>query len=392
MFAGPSEILVMADEKANPRYIAADLMSQAEHDVLASAILVTTSEGLAEKVIRINGWLAYDGFFSTHIISANAGVVMAVYLSVLLICSEWARVRLLRHQTADLAKALAAVLALSAAVGAASFNTFADDEIVFVSVGQGDCTHIRAGNQDILIDGGGNTEYNVGKSILMPYLLSNGTSDIDLAIVTHLHTDHFKGISELNEVFPLGCTMIPEGYRRSLDDSRFRSSDLPDIIKYAESGSRISVSDDVYIEPIWPQPGRSEDISVDDQNENNMVYMVHYRGIRILVTGDLLEEDELAMVSYYKGTDTLKCDVLKIAHHGSKSSSSPEFLDAASPSIAVIQVGCNNFYGHPHRQTLDRLEERKIPIYRTDLNGAVGIDIIRSGLKIDMMRGSPYSG
>ena len=105
-----------------------------------------------------------------------------------------------------------------------------------------------------------------------------------------------------------------------------------------------------------------------------------------MVTGDLLEEDELEMIRYYRGTDTLKCDILKVAHHGSKSSSSEEFLDAVRPSVAVIQVGRNNFYGHPHDQTLERLKERGIEIYRTDLNGAVGIDLNGKHIKTEVMR------
>ena len=90
-----------------------------------------------------------------------------------------------------------------------------------------------------------------------------------------------------------------------------------------------------------------------------------------MVTGDLLEEDELEMVKHYKGTDILRCDVLKVAHHGSKSSSSEDFLDTVSPKVAVIQVGKNNLYGHPHDQTLQRLQERNIDIYRTDKNGVL---------------------
>ena len=120
-----------------------------------------------------------------------------------------------------------------------------------------------------------------------------------------------------------------------------------------------------------------------------MVYMIDYRGLKIMVTGDLLEEDELKMCNHYKGTNALKCDILKIAHHGSKSSSSEEFLDAAKPEIAVIQVGRNNIYGHPHAQTLDRLKARGIEVYRTDINGAVGIDIKRNGnIRVDTMRGT----
>ena len=95
------------------------------------------------------------------------------------------------------------------------------------------------------------------------------------------------------------------------------------------------------------------------------------------------------MVRHYRGTDTLKCDILKVAHHGSKSSSSEAFLDAASPSIAVIQVGKNNLYGHPHEQTLQRLSERGIKVLRTDLNGAIGIDIRHRGIKADVVRQEP---
>ena len=118
--------------------------------------------------------------------------------------------------------------------------------------------------------------------------------------------------------------------------------------------------------------------------------MIHYRGIKVMVTGDLLESDEADMIEYYSktggGEEKLRCDVLKVAHHGSKSSSSEAFLDAASPDIAVIQVGRNNFYGHPHQQTLDRLSARGIRIFRTDTDGAVGIDIRRGRLLADTYR------
>ena len=194
--------------------------------------------------------------------------------------------------------------------------------------------------------------------------------------------------------------------------------DVPEImgepgkVQFIENNSRIHITDDVYIDTIWPVEGQSGGIDIDDPNEHNTVYMVNCKGIKIMVTGDLLEEDELKMIEYYRhkslsenaggeeqerGTEQtdgrdhavipmLKCDILKVAHHGSKSSSSEAFLDAVSPSIAVIQVGANNFYGHPHQQTIDRLEERGIPIYRTDLNGAVGIDITGKGITVDLIR------
>ena len=105
--------------------------------------------------------------------------------------------------------------------------------------------------------------------------------------------------------------------------------------------------------------------------------MINYRGIRIMVTGDLDNEGEKKMIEYYRSSgkwDKLKADVLNVGHHGSLTSTSEELLDAVRPSIAVIQVGRNN-YGHPKKEVLDRLKEYKIAVFRNDENGAIGLDI-----------------
>ena len=155
---------------------------------------------------------------------------------------------------------------------------------------------------------------------------------------------------------------------------------------YIRPDTKIDISDDVSIDVIWPIEVSDEPIAADDPNEHNTVYMINYKGIKVMVTGDLLEADEQEMIEYYQGTETLDCDILKVAHHGSKSSSSEAFLDAAKPEIAVIQCGRNNFYGHPHQQTLERLEKRGIKVYRTDISGAIGIDIQGSRLSVDQFR------
>ena len=364
-------------------------------------------EGLSEVILRFNSAVSAEGFFSDPVTAAGIPVLALLYLGMMLTASEWARIKLLRHEYRALLKAYLCVLAFAVCLLPAAYNKFSDDEIVFVSVGQGDCTHIRAGGKDILIDGGGDTERNIGEDVLMPYLLANGAERTESACVTHLHTDHALGILQLSKVYPVGALFIPSDYRKSLEKQAgipSADSDLPGLtdllpeimkepgkVQFIEHSSRIHITDDVSIDTIWPVGRESDDIEIDDPNEHNMVYMINWKGIKIMVTGDLLEEDERKMIEYYRNKsslpennrteeDPLKCDVLKIAHHGSKSSSCEAFLDAASPSIAVIQVGANNFYGHPHQQTLDRLAERGIPVYRTDLNGAIGIDI--SGGKI----------
>ena len=482
-----------------------------------SAVSDWMTSGLAELLIQTNSLLAGDGVFSASVTSPGPGPILLIYLILLVLSSEWMRIRLLRRNFREITAALIAVLLISAALWSATFNPFTNDRVVFVSVGQGDCTHIREGNKNILIDGGGRAEYSVGEKVLAPYLLANGADKVDLALVTHLHSDHFQGIKELCSCFPVGALGIPGEYRDT-DPSEYlqdrtslqekvnfqdkeylldmeyhkssesagssgndtgaaylvgtdnpekpedltnsavkvkssdltnsadkekssyltNSADVANRIIYLNTGSRIDISDDVWIEPIWPPKdedsraysnrnysnnassihnassahteesinaanlaerntsGRDSEgmkrsdnrKSADNENENNMVYMIFTHGIKVMVTGDLLEKDELEMVNYYEGTDVLNCDVLKVAHHGSKSSTCEAFLEAASPSIAVIQVGKNNFYGHPHKQTLERLEERGIPVYRTDLNGAIGIETSKDRMKIDLRKGN----
>ena len=370
---------------------------------------IELAELISYAVMKVNHILSFGGSFSVRTAGPGAAFIIVIYMIVFGLSSEWTRVMLLRKDAKAVLKQGILLLMPLAMLFACLYDTLSDDEIIFAAVGQGDCVHIRAEGHDVLIDGGGQAtyekhsnndgtgsnddeEYNVGKSILMPYLMHSGADAVDIALVTHLHADHYKGIEELSEVFPVGAIGIPVDYRStdhgSPEDQNTRS-ELPfdpAKIYYIESDTEIDITEDVSIDVIWPVEVSDDPIAADDPNEHNTVYMIRYKDIKIMVTGDLLEEDELDMVDYYAGTDTLKCDILKVAHHGSKSSSAEAFLDAAKPRLAVIQCGRNNFYGHPHKQTLERLEERGIPVFRTDLSGAVGIDIRGSRLSVDLYK------
>lgn len=372
---------------------------------------VDLAELIAFAVIRTNHMLASGTCDALR--TAGLGTVLTVlyYLLLFGLSSEYARVMILRRKRRELIRLGALMLIPVVMLSSCLFDRLADDEVVFAAVGQGDCTHIRAADRNILIDGGGVSEYgnkgtgkpddakkengtdgtqndnsfNVGEKILMPYLLHSGAASVDMALVTHLHADHYKGITELTEVMPVGAIGIPIDYRS--DSEEIAGSYDPERIIYIKPDTRIDITKDVYIEVLWPLTVSDKPLAADDPNEHNTVYMIHYSGIKVMVTGDLLEEDELEMVKHYEGTDSLKCDVLKVAHHGSKSSSSEAFLDAAAPSVAVIQVGRNNLYGHPHARTLERLEARGIRVFRTDLNGAVGIDIHGDDIAVDLYKG-----
>ena len=347
------------------------------------ALAERLTELISYAIVEVNHLLNFGGAFSIRTAGPGGAAVIALYLLLLGASSEWVRVRIIREKPLDVIKTAALLMLPVMMLGACFFDRLSDDEIVFVAVGQGDCTHIRAEGRDILIDGGGSDIYNVGEKILMPYLLYEGAHKIDMALLTHLHTDHYKGIAELAAEYPVGVIGIPADYKEGSGTEEAAAADAGKVI-YIRPDTRIDLAEDIFIEPIWPVSVSAEPFSADDSNEHNTVYMIHYRGVKIMVTGDLLEEDELQMVEYYEGTDTLRCDVLKVAHHGSRSSSSEAFLDAASPSVAVIQVGLNNFYGHPHEQTLERLEERGIRICRTDTEGAVGVDIRHGRAYIDL--------
>ena len=353
-------------------------------------IAVSFIELISYAVVRLNHLLNFNGEFSVRSAGTGGAMLIAVYIIMLGISSEWVRVMIIRTDPLKVIKAGIILLVPVFMLGVCLYDGFSDDEIVFVAVGQGDCVHVRAEGRDILIDGGGSDAYNVGEKILMPYLLHEGAYKVDMALLTHLHSDHYKGIAELAAEYPVGILGVPADYRESADNKSRFTAGAKKII-YISPDTRIDIADDIYVEPIWPMTVSGDPFSIDDPNEHNTVYMIHYKGTKVMVTGDLLEEDELHMIEYYEGTDVLKCDVLKVAHHGSKTSSSEAFLDAASPSVAVIQAGRNNFYGHPHAQTLERLEERGIKVCRTDLDGAVGVDIRHGRVYVDLFHPEEHS-
>lgn len=348
-------------------------------------------EFLTELIINMNSKLAFDGKFSLDICSVNLGFIIVYYIFTFYMSSEFTRIKLLRGESKKFTKSLLFIIMPCILSGFLFFNSFANDEVIFLSVGQGDCTHIRSKSANVLIDGGGNRNFNVGKKILKPYLLKNNAKDIDMAFVTHLHTDHYKGIKELCEVYRVNRVGIPDICEKEMSGISPR---------YISFSYNIKISNDTKIEAIWPAEDniinkrnkhklKQAEISVDkniNENENNMVYLITCKGVKIMVTGDMLEADEIDMLKYYGQSDKIKCDILKVAHHGSKYSTSEEFIEKVSPSVAIIQVGENNIYGHPSTETLEKLKKADIAVYRTDIDGAVGVDIKKGKFKIHTVR------
>lgn len=255
---------------------------------------------------------------------------------------------------------------------------FQEADVIFVDVGQGDCIHIRTnGGKHILVDGGGHKDRDVGMEVLLPYLLKNRVPVIDLAVVTHLHTDHFDGIASLAREGMVKKIVLYEGYRSQEKEILSFTGMKQENLIYVRGGMMLTLDSGTRLHILGP-PARSREEyeknlrDSEDENKNSLVVMADIRGGKLLLTGDITREGEDKLMEQ-KGN--IQAEVLKVSHHGSNSSSGDGFLNKVRPGSAVIQVG-RNYYGHPSRVVLDRLAERKIPIFRTDLHGAVALQFV----------------
>ena len=316
--------------------------------------LTLLTEAMSKFVVNCNRLMTF-GMDSLDIISPPIWGLILIYLAIGFAVSETAYILWVRKKWRLISTILIFLSLFSIVIAVSGTDKFPHTEVVFVDVGQGDCIHIRAGDKNVLIDGGGSVNYDVGKKTVKQYLLKNGVDKIDLAIATHTHTDHYKGLEELKE----------EG--------------LLDIIETGlTAGKTFRIDDDVTIETIWPVELPKDDPN-QEKNENCSVFMINYEGTKILITGDLDETGEAKMMRYYSDLEAhgserqnpLKAHILKLGHHGSQYSTSTEFLNAVDPKYCVIQVGDNN-YGHPHTKIIEKCFKKCIILLRNDIHGAIG--------------------
>ncbi len=247
-------------------------------------------------------------------------------------------------------------------------------KVTFIDVGQGASALVETPcGVVIMIDAGGDLPFqgdpgDVGERILLPFLRYEGIREIDLAVVTHPHEDHFGGFLPLvNEIAIDRMLVSPvEGgsthYTKLLDKSEMAGIE----IIQAGLGQVFSCGPDFLMECYFP-PARLLQGTGCDLNNNSLVFMMHYGHIRILFTGDI--EDE-AVNWLLESSLNLGADVLQVPHHGGYLEAMPQFLDRVNPDLALIQVGANPF-GHPHSYVIEALDEAGVATYRNDYHGAV---------------------
>lgn len=244
----------------------------------------------------------------------------------------------------------------------------------FVDVGQGDCEFIEFPNgKCMLIDSG--EKYCA--DMVEETIKNAGYSTIDYLVVSHPHTDHMGGMSQIISNFDIGEIYMPyaTSNTKTFEDMLEAIDSKGMTINTAKAGVKISFSDEITGEFLAPVSK-----SYDETNNYSAVLKVTYKDVSFLFTGDAenISEDEMLNNSY----SNLDADVLKVAHHGSRYSSSDDFINAVSPQYAVIECGEDNRYGHPHNETTKSLENKGVKIYRTDLDGS--ITFVTDGEGIDV--------
>ena len=239
-------------------------------------------------------------------------------------------------------------------------------EVHFLSVGQGDCAIVLCDGESMVIDGGprGASQY--------VYSYVHDTlrlSHIDYIVSTHPHLDHVGGLASVLNAAPVDLILTPL--------TEWNSKAFNSMLKYAElqgtplvvprEGDTLQLGSAVItILHCWP-----EAVQQSRTNDSSIVLRIDFGSTSFLFTGDAEDWSEYMMID---SRVNLKADVLKVSHHGSGTASTEEFLKAVQPEYAVISVGKNNEYGHPHRNVLDRLSSIGASVLRTDELGTIIIE------------------
>ena len=234
----------------------------------------------------------------------------------------------------------------------------------YIDVGQGDCSLLVCDGKTMLVDAGENGH----ESDVINYLRSQNIDKLDYIVASHQHSDHIGGLAEVITEF--GCdTLIMPRLTKAQTPTNSTYTDFLKAIKNSGVKTLASNPGDIYnlgsavIEIFGPVTDDAEDI-----NNMSVVMKATYGSNSFLFTGDAEKEEELEIIE--SGAE-IDCDVLKAGHHGSKTSSSKEFLAEVTPDICIIQVGENNDYGHPHSASLKRIEKYTKNIYRNDICGDI---------------------
>jgi len=358
----------------------------------AGRLLAAPLSWLTTLLLHVVQWFAHFRGWSYRIPGPPLWLVVLFFGAALLLAAEMR----LRHQ-----QRRSAVWGMWMVFGASALTiavypfgekwTKGSLELTVLDVGQGDSLFVVSpGGKTLLIDGGGafggfpgHEEHNgidPGEEAVSPYLWSRGFQRLDVVALTHAHQDHLGGLSAILENFRVGRLWIG------------REVSSPALVRLEELAREQKIPiehelrgesfhwDGVDGEFLWPAIP-PEEIGPSAKNNDSLVLRLHFGNRTILLPGDAEKQVEREIISE-NNSGTMRSDVLKVGHHGSKNSTTTEFLAAVQPQFGIISTGEDNPYGHPSPELLDRLQSAGVRILRTDQNGAV--HLVTDGLRLEI--------
>ncbi|MDR1891474.1 MAG: MBL fold metallo-hydrolase [Oscillospiraceae bacterium] len=243
-------------------------------------------------------------------------------------------------------------------------NVTQGGEVHFIDVGQGDSVLLSDADEFILIDGGP----KASQTQLLDYLRGRGITRFEAVFATHLHEDHIGGLALVLSEFPSKSVYIHDGGGGSEKDTKAVTNLLAAIASQGLSCSPPKPGEDLTLNRfelrILAPPANDE----SNENNNSTVIKAQYGKIAFMLTGDAEKESETAILN---SSADLSATVLKLGHHGSKTSTTEAFLKAVAPLYAIACCGKSNSYGHPHSEVCARVERAGAELLRTDMNGTV---------------------
>ncbi|MGL4772336.1 MAG: ComEC/Rec2 family competence protein [Clostridium sp.] len=247
-------------------------------------------------------------------------------------------------------------------IGCNSKNFNDEFTVHYINVGQGDCILIEVNNKTLLIDAGPKEERNN----VISYLNKESIKKLDYIIATHPHEDHIGNMSEVIKNYDVGDFYAPKitnttkSFERMVDALKDKNKKI-NVIK--EGTDSIDLGKNTKVKVFSPSIDK-----YDNLNNYSPIIKIEYGDTSFLFTGDAEKEVEDYVLKF---KDELNCDVIKLGHHGSSSSSSPNFIKQVSPSTAIISCGKDNKYGHPHKETLSTLQKYDINYFITVEEGSI---------------------